>query len=38
MLHSYHISFHHPRTGKELTFEVDAPKEFLDKLEELREK
>ena len=38
MLHSYHIRFSHPRTGKEMEFEVDAPKEFLDKLEELREK
>lgn len=37
MLHSYSISFNHPRTGKKLEFEVDAPKEFLDKLKELRE-
>ena len=36
MLHSYSIRFQHPRTGKELFFTVDAPKEFLDKLEELR--
>ena len=36
MLHSYYISFKHPRTGKEITYEVDAPKEFNDKLNELR--
>ena len=37
MLHSYSIKLKHPRTGKELFFTVDAPKEFNDKLEELRE-
>ena len=36
MLHSYSIRFNHPRTGKELFFEVEAPKEFNDKLNELR--
>ena len=36
MLHSYFIKFKHPRTNKELSFEVNAPKEFTDKLEELR--
>ena len=36
MLHSYRIKFNHPRTGKELSFRVDPPKEFMDKLEELR--
>lgn len=36
MLHSYSIKFNHPRTGKELSFRVDPPKEFMDKLEELR--
>ena len=36
MLHSYSIRFNHPRTGKELFYEVEAPKEFNDKLEELR--
>ena len=36
MLHSYSIRFNHPRTGKELFFTVEAPKEFQDKLEELR--
>lgn len=36
MLHSYSIKFNHPRTGKELSFRVDPPKEFMDKLDELR--
>ncbi len=36
MLHSYSIKFNHPRTGKELSFRVDPPKEFMDKLKELR--
>ena len=36
MLHSYSIKFNHPRTGKELFYTVEAPKEFLDKLEELK--
>ena len=36
MLHSYSIKFNHPRTGRELSFRVDPPKEFMDKLEELR--
>ena len=35
MLHSYSIKFNHPRTGKELSFRVDPPKEFMDKLNEL---
>jgi len=38
MLHSYYIKFNHPRDGKELSFEVDPPKEFLERLEELRTK
>ena len=38
MLHSYAIKFTHPRSGKELSFEVEAPKEFLEMLNELREK
>lgn len=37
MLHSYKIKFHHPRTGKEMEFEVEAPLEFLEKLNALRE-
>lgn len=36
MLHSYSIRLKHPRTGKELFYTVDAPKEFNDKLKELR--
>lgn len=36
MLHSKSIKFLHPRTGKELFFEIAPPKEFTDKLEELR--
>ena len=36
MLHSKSIRFKHPRTGEELFFEQEAPKEFLDKLEELK--
>lgn len=36
MLHSKSIRFKHPTTGKELFFEVDPPKEFLDSLEQLR--
>ena len=36
MLHSKSIRLNHPRTGKELFFEIEPPKEFLDKLTELR--
>ena len=36
MLHSKSIRLKHPRTGKELFFEIELPKEFLDKLTELR--
>ena len=36
MLHSKSIKFKHPRTSKELSFEVEPPKEFLEKLESLR--
>lgn len=36
MLHSKSIKLIHPRTGKELFFEVEPPQEFKDKLEELR--
>ncbi len=36
MLHSYSISFIHPRTGKKIHYEVDPPKEFIDQLEQLR--
>lgn len=37
MLHSYSIKFKHPKTNKELAFTVEVPKEFNNKLEELRE-
>ncbi len=36
MLHSYSIKLKHPRTGVELAYEVEVPKEFNDKLNELR--
>ena len=36
MLHSYSIRFNHPRTNKKLFFTVNPPKEFQEKLEELR--
>ena len=36
MLHSYSISFLHPRTGEEISYQVDAPIEFQEKLLELR--
>lgn len=36
MLHSKSIKLNHPRTGKELFFEVEPPKEFKEKLEKLR--
>jgi len=35
MLHSKSIKFTHPRTKEELYFEVEAPEEFQNKLEEL---
>lgn len=36
MLHSYSIKLKHPRTNKLLEYTVEPPKEFKDKLEELR--
>ena len=36
MLHSYSIKFNHPRTGKELSFTVDVPREFQEELDKLR--
>ena len=36
MLHSKSIKLKHPRTGKELFFEIEPPQEFKEKLEELR--
>ena len=38
MLHSYSIKLNHPRTGKVLEYTIDAPKEFQEKLELLRQK
>ena len=35
MLHSKSIEFIHPKTGKRIYYEVDLPKEFLEKIEEL---
>ena len=37
MLHSYKLSFIHPITNKEINLKVDPPKEFMDKLDSLRE-
>lgn len=37
MLHSYSIKFIHPITKKELFFEQDPPKEFIEELNKLRE-
>lgn len=36
MLHSYFIEFSDPFSDELLSYKVEAPKEFLDKLEELR--
>ena len=36
MLHSYSIKFKHPRTNKEIYYTVDAPLEFKNELEVLR--
>ena len=36
MLHSYSIKLKHPRTNKELFYTIDVPKEFQEKLDELR--
>ena len=38
MLHSKSIKLKHPRTGKELFFEIEPPKEFKEKLKQLRSK
>ena len=37
MLHSYSIKLKHPRTGKELSYTIDPPVEFKEKLELLRQ-
>ena len=36
MLHSKSIKLKHPRTGKELFFEIEPPQEFKEKLKQLR--
>ena len=36
MLHSYSIKLKHPRTGEELSYQVDPPKEFKDRLETIK--
>ena len=36
LLHSYSIKLKHPRTGVELSYQVDPPKEFKDRLETLK--
>lgn len=33
MLHSYSIKLKHPRTGKELSYEIDIPEKFKNRLE-----
>ena len=33
LLHSYSIKLKHPRTGKELSYEIDLPEEFKNRLE-----
>lgn len=35
-LHAFLLGFNHPRTGEYMEFSVDAPKEFYDKIEELK--
>ncbi|KAJ3615928.1 hypothetical protein Zmor_012182 [Zophobas morio] len=34
-LHSYQLEFKHPITGKEMLFNCEPPKEFIDKINEL---
>ena len=36
MLHSYSITFNHPKTNKLIHYEIDPPKEFIDELNRLR--
>lgn len=36
MLHSYSLTFIHPKTGEEMHFEVEAPKEFQEEIKKLR--
>ncbi len=35
-LHAFLLGFNHPRTGEYMEFSVGAPKEFYDKIEELK--
>jgi 23S rRNA pseudouridine1911/1915/1917 synthase len=35
-LHSYHLEFVHPTTGKQMSFESPIPQAFNDKIKELR--
>ena len=37
-LHAYQLTFTHPVTNREMTFESDLPKPFQDKLEALRQR
>jgi len=37
MLHAYHLTFIHPKTGKRLSFTAPVPEDFLDALAALRE-
>ena len=36
LLHSYSIKLKHPRTGKELSYEIDLPEEFKSRLETIK--
>ncbi|MBQ9019017.1 MAG: RluA family pseudouridine synthase [Bacilli bacterium] len=36
LLHSYSIKLKHPRTGKELSYEIDLPEEFKNRLEKIK--
>ena len=36
LLHSYSIKLKHPRTGKELFYEIDLPEEFKNRIESIK--
>ena len=36
LLHSYSIKLKHPRTGKELSYEIDLPEEFKNRIETIK--
>jgi len=38
MLHAYHLTFFHPRSGKRLRFDAELPEDFNDALAILRER